>query len=619
MPDFEPLFELKPNLYKETCPVLLQSGALFRAEPEEEDGEVRTYVSLTFRNIDDRAVTALYIDLHVFDKANNETEAIRDLRYLVPVAGRDETFGEDVEITVGDAATSFSAAIKRVEFEGEDIWTGSASFLFEYLPERRPLEEALEDETLVEQYRRDYRESMSEAGKGEALYVPESYKDLWLCTCGGVNRTGEERCCLCGATFEPQMELYEDGEKLAENLAAYIKAEEEKAEQARLEAERKAEEERRAAEEAARKAEEERLAAEERARKKKRNIKIFLCISIPLAILIVLFIIAQILYLIPQGKYEDAEALLANGQYDEAITAFAELEDFSDSAARIPEVKYQKGVYLLENEKFDEAVAVFEEVIEQEGAEEQITEAKYQKAVKTLESEAYTEALEQFEALGDYKECAEHIALCYFELAMKAVVGDDLDTAKAYYEKVNDAQKTELQSAFCDKGVEFYTAGDEARALEYFDLVTEKELLPKIDAVYYEQAVKLLEAKEYDAAMEIFTKLGDYEDCAAQIQDIHYLKAEDAYAAGDYETALAEYNEAGEEYKDVKTKIRDVTYTYGVQLLNQGHVVDSYEMLYPIRTYFPAYELLVTNSSYYRYVYDKNIGPNPDNEKVVFE
>ena len=600
--------------------MLLQSGALFCVEPEGEETEeqARTYAALTFRNIDDRAVTALFVDLHVFDKANNETEVIRDHRYLVPVAGRDETFGEDVELPVGAAATSFSVAIKRVEFEGEDIWQGSASFLFENVPERKPLEEALEDEALLAQYRRDFGETMAEAGKGEALYVPETYKDLWLCACGGVNHAGEERCFNCGAAYEPQRELFDDGEKLAENLAAYIKAEEEKAEQARLEAERKAEEERRAAEEAARKAEEERLAAEERERKRKRNKKIFLSVSIPLAILAVLFVIALITYLIPQSKYEDAEAMAANGQLDEAVAAFAALEGFSDSAERIPQVKYQKGEYLLETEKFDEAVAVFEEVIEQEGAEEQIVEAKYRKAVKTLESEAYTDALRQFEALGDYKECAEHIALCYFELGLKAVEEDDLETATAYYEKVNEQQKTDLQAAFCDKGIVFYEAGEEARALEYFTLVTAEELLPKIDAAYYAQGVKLLEAKEYDAATEIFTKLGTYEDSAVQIQKIHYLKAEEAAAAGEYETALAEYEAAGD-YKDVTKKVRDLTYTYGVELLNQGKVVDSYEVLYTIRNYYPAYRLLVSNSQYHIYVYDRNIGPNPNFEKLVIE
>ena len=138
------------------------------------------------------------------------------------------------------SANSFSVAIKRVEFEGEDIWNGSASFLFEYIPERGTLEEALDDEELLTQYRRDYAETMAEAGKGEALYVPDTYKDLWLCTCGGVNHEGEEKCSLCGAAYEPQRALFDDRDLLREHLEAYIKAEEEKAEQARLEAERKA-------------------------------------------------------------------------------------------------------------------------------------------------------------------------------------------------------------------------------------------------------------------------------------------------------------------------------------------------------------------------------------------
>lgn len=619
LPDFEPLFEMKPNLYKETCPVLLQSGALFCVVPESEDAEPRTFARLVFRNIDDRAITAMYIDVHVFDKANNEIEAIRDRRYLVPVMGRDETFGSDDEIDVSAAANSFSVAIKRVEFEGEDVWDGSASFLFEGLPERKTLENSFEEISLAEQFGRDYSESMAKNGGFKAVYAPEEYKDLWLCTCGEVNHREEECCVKCGAGFEVQKELIEDADKLSENLEAYIKAEEEKAEQARLEAERKAEEERKAAEEAARRAEEERLAAEERARIKKRNRKIFLAVSIPTAIALVIFIIVLIQYLIPLGQYRDAEAMLADAKYDEAIAAFAELEDFKDSQERIPQAQYDKGCYLIENEKYDEAIAVLESIPEVEGSEEKIKEAKFKKAVNTMDSEAYAEALEQLEALGDYDGCAEKIELCHYNLGLRAVSEDDIESAAADYEMVNDGHKLDLQNAFCDKGVEFYSAGDEARALEYFALVTDESVLSRINAVYYEQGVQLVLAQDYDTALEVFMKLGEYEDSVEWVQEVHYLKGLAATNAGDLATALSEYELTGMDYKDTKTKFRDVSYAYGVQLLNKGQVVDSYEVLYPIRTYFPAYELLVTNSQYYRYVYDVNIGPNPDHEKVIFE
>ena len=96
MADFEPLFELK-NQYRESCPVLLQSGALHREEPtasaeaeetetaeaalpaeQEEAVSPRTFLRLAFRNIDPRAVTSVYVDIHIFDKATNELAVMRD-------------------------------------------------------------------------------------------------------------------------------------------------------------------------------------------------------------------------------------------------------------------------------------------------------------------------------------------------------------------------------------------------------------------------------------------------------------------------------------------------------------------------------------------------------------
>lgn len=615
MPDFEPLFELKENLYKETCPVLLQSGVLLRAEAAEgeEEAEPRTFARLVFRNLDSRSVTALFLDLHVFDKANAETEVIRDRRYLVPVAGRDETFGEDVELTVSNAAKSFSVAIKKVEFEGEDVWNGSASLLFEYMPPRQELEKAIEDEKLLAQYRRDYNTSMSEAGKGEAVYVPDTYKDLWLCTCGELNRSGEEKCYSCGAAYEPQRELFDDREKLAENLEVYEKAEAEKAEQARLAAERKAAEEKAAAEEAARKAAEEKAAAEERARRKKLHKKIFLSISIPLTILIALFIVVLITYIIPQKNYDAAALLLENGQYDDAVAAFAELEGYSDSEVRITESKYRKGVFLLEDGKYDEAIALFEEVAEYEDAAEQITEAKYRKAMRSFDAGAYSDARQQFEALDGYKDCAALIEQCYFEIGMLAVAADQVEIAAENYEKVSGDLAAELETALCDKGVAVYEAGNEEHALEYFALVTSEALLPKIDAAYYAQGLKLVEKKAYDEAMEIFTKLGEYEDCPTQILRIHYLKAEAAYASADYKTAIEEYTAAGD-YEKASSKLTETTYQYGLQLFNAGKTVEAYNVLYPIRSYEPAYMLLITKSQFYISVYDAGLGPNPMNE-----
>ena len=262
-------FELK-NQYRESCPVLLQSGALYREEPtasaeaeetetaeatlpaeQEEAASPRTFLRLAFRNIDPRAVTSVYVDIHIFDKATNELAVVRDRRYLVPILGRDAVFGADEEIDVDDAAYSFSVAIKKVQFEGEDMfWNGSASLLFENLPEQAKIADVMEDEDLRAQYQRDFTE-MAEDKEAAAQFVPQEYKDLWMCACGEVNHKDEEKCAACGAEYGPQHALFEDEEKLKENLEAYNKAEAEKAEAARIAAEKKAAEEKAAAEAAA--------------------------------------------------------------------------------------------------------------------------------------------------------------------------------------------------------------------------------------------------------------------------------------------------------------------------------------------------------------------------------
>lgn len=544
MADFEPLFELK-NQYRESCPVLLQSGALYREEPtasaeaeetetaeaalpaeQEEAVSPRTFLRLAFRNIDPRAVTSVYVDIHIFDKATNELAVVRDRRYLVPILGRDAVFGADEEIDVDDAAYSFSVAIKKVQFEGEDVfWNGSASLLFENLPEQAKIADVMEDEDLRAQYQRDFTE-MAEDKEAAAQFVPQEYKDLWMCACGEVNHKDEEKCAACGAEYGPQHALFEDEEKLKENLEAYNKAEAEKAEAARIAAEKKAAEEKAAAEAAARKAAEEKAAAEEAARKKRLHRKIFLSISIPLAVLIAAFVVVLIVYIIPQNHYNDAAALLEAGKYDEAITAFTALDGYSDSAARITEAEYKKACDLLENEKFAEAVEAFTALGDYEDSKERITEAEYRRAVKTFESGTYEDALNLLEPLKDYKDAAEKIETCHYELGMKALEADNLKSAAAHFKEVNAEQNKKMQAAFCDKGIAFYEKGDEEKALTYFEYVTDKDLLPKIDAAYYAQALKLVEDGEYDKATEIFAKLGEYEDCPTQLLRIHALKAE---------------------------------------------------------------------------------------------
>lgn len=59
------------------------------------------------------------------------------------------------------------------------------------------------------------------------------------------------------------------------------------------------------------------------------------------------------------NAYKYALALLETGRYDEAVTAFAQLDGYKDSAEKVLKTKYEKAGSLLEAERYDDAVAIF--------------------------------------------------------------------------------------------------------------------------------------------------------------------------------------------------------------------------------------------------------------------
>ena len=195
---------------------------------------------------------------------------------------------------------------------------------------------------------------------------------------------------------------------------------------------------------------------------------------------------------------------------------------------------------------------------------------------------------------------------------MKALEADNLKSAAAHFKEVNAEQNKKMQAAFCDKGIAFYEKGDEEKALTYFEYVTDKDLLPKIDAAYYAQALKLVEDGEYDKATEIFTKLGEYEDCPTQLLRIHALKAEQYYNNADYENAIAEFKPPAITATLPPASQKRLTVSARSSLQTARCAKLRYALSHPQLR--PRYMLLVSNSQFYIQIYDVGAGPNPLNE-----
>ena len=201
------------------------------------------------------------------------------------------------------------------------------------------------------------------------------------------------------------------------------------AEADRLERERKAEADRLEQE---RKAEADRL---EQERIAKRNKKIAI-IATPIVCAIIAFTIVLNTVIIPNGKYNDAIALMDAGKYNEAIVAFEALDGYKDSAAQIAACEtaimdgnYANAVALMDAGKYGEAIAAFEvldgykdSAAQIAACETAIMDGKYTDAVALMDAGKYSEALTTFAQLGSYRDSAEQINAIWNKITVRDTI-----------------------------------------------------------------------------------------------------------------------------------------------------------------------------------------------------
>lgn len=203
-------------------------------------------------------------------------------------------------------------------------------------------------------------------------------------------------------------------------------------------------------------------------------------------------------YLIVEREKADA-ANLASFQKAEELMEAGEFSDAEKIFFALNTIGYPNA-----QEKCDEAETKYKEAekVRREAAEkaEQERAENYQKAVALEEAEDYEQAISIYEGLGDYKDCAERIMAC-----------NEKNEKKTKYQTA--AQKEET----------------------------------------YQKAIALEEAGEYNQAILIYEKLGDYKDCMERIEkvkiELRYQEAVKEEEEGNYSGAFQIYEELGE-YKD---------------------------------------------------------------------
>lgn len=313
------LVALPENIYTHGAPVMIAAGALLK---DNQTGNVLG--QFKFRNISTKTVKALKIAVDAFDISGKELAGVAEYQYLDLSAGRDSEFGQKQAVTMPDNVTrSVNVKCTSVIFADGSIWNAPESAEWESLPVQEMLNDKLGE--LAEQYKRDTVNS--------ARFVPKDTDDLWLCACGAVNRDDEDKCHSCRKEKAVLIAAL-DRDTLEKNKAEYDKVCAEK------------------------KVEQERIAKKTKAKVKKIGI-------IAAAVLLVIIGAFVLLYtesIIPQRKYDAAMELVNNGQFDEAIAVFSELDDYKDSAKWVnAKNNYSKAKNLLK-ESVTECYELLKEV-----------------------------------------------------------------------------------------------------------------------------------------------------------------------------------------------------------------------------------------------------------------
>lgn len=527
------LTSLPENLYSDGAPILIVAGALLR---DNKDG--RVLAQLKLKNLNSSPLVACKVTLRAFDPSGTELPGIDNHAYLDLTASCGEDFGSQEAIYLPDTTTrNISVSVVEAVFENREIWRHSATE-WKNLPEnRQPLENYLPDFETQRQY-------ILETG-GNCQYIPQIVGNLFYCTCGAINLSSNRVCYGCGREKAVLLAALNPAELTKKKDARLEKEAEARKEQERIAEERRAEQTRLEEEQ---RQEKERLANEKRIADKIKKEKLKRIFTIAGSIVIVGVVITTFItqILIPNIQYKTAEELLAERDYDGAITAFTALGAYKDAPKRVADIPYTIAEDLLKDGDYSNAIKAFRSLGNYRDAPERVKEAQQLQ---------YNQA-DAFASTGNYE-----IAISLFE---------DLSDFSNSPEKVKEVKYN--QALFFSDSENFDSAIELFKSLGGFLDSTEK-----IKETEYKKANYLLKTGKYDDAILGFEALENYADSKDLLSESKYRKAYDSLQKSDYENAIPVFEELVD-YKDsseLLVSAKDSYYQEGIALVNSGKYVDA--------------------------------------------
>ncbi len=396
----ESLYESKELIFLKNIPLVIENLALVIDRAED-----KVYARCVFRCLEEKEINAALVEIRCSDVWGTEFGESITYQYLDLNTARGTRFGQNSYIGIPDNTTrKISVSVKKVLFaDGSVAEDGEKDFV---IPAPTLLKDKLSNEGLFAEYKRETTSN--------AKFVPDEAGSYWLCTCGALNRTDEEKCHYCTCAKEQLISSLDEA-GLQERLNSYKQekmAADEKEKAEREERMRVAEEQ--LEDEKARKELEE---MQEKQSRRQKNIFKKSVISIIVAI--VLLVAGSLVYeklIQPYQSYQSACDALANKDYDYAYSTFVSLGDYKDSQEMATKTRYENAEDLLSEKEYESAYNMFMELDGYKDSEERITDCIYGWADKAL-NDGTEAAAENFSENVDLKK--EHYETVYNKICTK--------------------------------------------------------------------------------------------------------------------------------------------------------------------------------------------------------
>lgn len=189
--------------------------------------------------------------------------------------------------------------------------------------------------------------------------------------------------------------------------------------------------------------------------------KILLFLIIPV-FLIVFVVPITYLYIIPEHKYQKANELLKNKEYQKSIEIFTQVANYKlitgvasykDSEEMIKECKYQIAIGYDEKENYADALKVFEEIFDYKDSAEKINQIHYKLGKRSFDTRLYEDAIKHLSACNNIEDSASVLKEAYYKFGMSLYEEGNFDEAATNLRKSEnpDAQKYIEESEFLQK------------------------------------------------------------------------------------------------------------------------------------------------------------------------